>query len=83
MENIIFELGTNELYYRLDFKESSQQWHYCNFTHPPNTHGWKTVAEREADGKLRKFTYTIDSLHKKFTYIHILQLWDLYTTFDK
>lgn len=83
MTNRIFEPGTDELYFRLEFKESTNQWHYDNFNHPPNTHGWQTIAEREPDSKLRKFTYTIDSLKKKFTTVQILQLWDLYTTFDR
>jgi len=77
------EPGTDELYFLLEFKESTQRWHYNHFNFPPNTNGWATIAEREPDSKLRRFTNTIDKLGKKFTLEQIKILWDLYTHFEK
>jgi hypothetical protein len=67
--------------YRLEWEESTQQWHLDNYTHQENTNGWQTITDEITDTEFEKFenfikfktikkpikTATLKKLYKIFT----------------
>jgi hypothetical protein len=80
MSKSIFEPGTDELYFRLEYNEKQRVWHADNFTHEPNTFGWVTIAEREPTKKLSFFCNIMDEFFdgKKLTIKVIKQYWKFF-----
>jgi len=54
-----------EKLYRLEFNETTQQFHLDNYTKDENTHGWKTVCNSISDNEFHILESYISSQGKK------------------
>jgi type IV secretory pathway component VirB8 len=60
--------------FRLEFNEKKQQFHLDNYTHEPNTFGWKTICEHITDKEWKFFNDHIKiNKPKKYTVFYLRQ----------
>lgn len=60
-------------YYRIEFKEDSQNWHLDRGNSVPNTHGWYTVIEHCDDFYFKFFENYIKRESKPYTKKYLLK----------
>jgi len=60
-------------YYRVEFKEDSQNWHLDNGNAIPNTNGWYTVIEHCDDFYFKFFENYIKRESKPYTKKYLLK----------